>query len=511
MDGNWALRESEQRFRQLFHDNPNPMWVYDRQTLRILDVNEAAVAMYGYSRAEFQQLRLFDLRPPEDVPQLMAKLGTLKPGYSDTGAWRHVTKDRRIIEVETGTFMSKSPDGGLTCLVVIHDISARKRAERALLQAQKMEAVGQLTGGMAHDFNNLLSVIIGNLDMLSERDSDPEGARLMEGALSAALKGAELSQRLLAFARQQPLEPKALALNTLLPGIADLLSRSLGERIALQLLPAPDVWPAMADASQVENAVLNLAINARDAMPNGGRLVIEAANVQLDEVYAAANPDAHPGDYVMLCVSDTGTGMPPEVVERAFDPFFTTKPTGKGSGLGLSMVYGFARQSGGHLKIYSEVGHGTSVKLYLPRARENTHPAANLAAINGTEAGPVLGETILVAEDQIDVRRTSVAQLESLGYRVLQAEDAQGALEILEREPVDLLFTDVVMPGPLTGVALIEEARRRQPALKVLLTTGYTEAALADAELPAEVGVLSKPYRRQELASRIRQSLDAGR
>jgi nitrogen-specific signal transduction histidine kinase/CheY-like chemotaxis protein len=388
------------------------------------------------------------------------------------------------------------------------DVTGQREAEAQLLQAQKMEAVGQLTGGVAHDFNNLLTVIIGGLDLaLSRAPSDMRAT--LDGPLRAAERGASLVQRLLAYSRKQALAPAELDLNTLAAGMVDLLRRTLGEDVEIELKLFPQVWAAMADRGQVENAILNLAVNARDAMPHGGKLTIETANVDLDADYSATNEDVMPGAYVMLAVTDTGTGMAADVVERAFEPFFTTKEIGKGSGLGLSMVYGFAKQSGGHVKIYSEVCHGTTVRLYLPR-----HVAAgSLAATPATAAAdhPSGGETIVVVEDDPLVRRLAVTQLRELGYRVLEAADGPEAQSILQgEEHIDLLFTDVVMPGGMTGRQLSDAAKARRPHLKTLFTSGYTQDSIIhQGKLDADVQFLAKPYKKQELALKLRAVLDA--
>jgi PAS domain S-box-containing protein len=390
----------------------------------------------------------------------------------------------------------------------IRDLSEQKQTEASLRQFQKMQAVGQLTGGVAHDFNNLLTVVIGSLDMAAGEAAGKLRA-LIDTALRAAERGAALTQRLLAFSRRQPLSPAAVDFNALVASMEDLLRRTLGETIEIQFVPQPGLWPAFADESQVENTLLNLAINARDAMPEGGRLTIESANVRLDEAYAALNAEVTPGEYVMLAVTDTGTGMPPEVIERAFEPFFTTKETGKGTGLGLSMIYGFAKQSRGHVKIYSEVGHGTTIRLYLPRAGEQV--GAEPRAAPPARGEPRGGETILLVEDDAEVRALAATHLRELGYRVIEARDGREARAILgdAGTEIDLLFTDIVMPGGLTGRQLAEEARRRRPNLRALFTSGYTENAVVHhGRLDEGVIFLAKPYRRDDLAAKIRAALD---
>ncbi|WP_372396477.1 response regulator [Azospirillum sp. HJ39] len=384
---------------------------------------------------------------------------------------------------------------------------ALRQTEEQLRRAQKMEAVGQLTGGVAHDFNNLLQVIGGNLQLLAnEVGGNPRAADRVRNALSGVSRGAKLASSLLAFARRQPLEPRVVNLGRLIRGLDDMLRRALGEEIRIEVISGGGLWNTVVDPTQVENAVLNLAINARDAMNGHGQLTIEAGNAELDEAYAARHSDVQAGQYVMLAVTDTGSGMPPEVQERAFDPFFTTKPEGHGTGLGLSMVYGFVKQSGGHIKIYSEMGHGTTIRLYLPR----TQDAEDLPV--AVDSAPVGGgsETVLVVEDDEEVRQTVVALLADLDYRVLQARDAQSALAILESGvPIDLLFTDVVMPGPLRSPELARKAQERLPNLAVLFTSGYTQNAIVHGgRLDPGVELLSKPYTREVLARKIRQVLN---
>ncbi|MET0405044.1 MAG: PAS domain S-box protein [Cystobacter sp.] len=398
------------------------------------------------------------------------------------------------------------PDEGITYSAA-RDMTEQRQAEDQLRQAQKMEAVGKLTGGVAHDFNNLLQVIGGNLQLL-ERDlvGNERGLRRVRTAGLSVERGARLASQLLAFARRQPLTPVVLHVGRLVRGMDDLLRRSLGEDIEVKTVISGGLWNTSVDPNQLENVLLNLAINARDAMDKEGKLTLEASNVLLDDRYVRMHPDVTPGQYVLLAVSDTGTGMPPEVIERAFEPFFTTKPEGRGTGLGLSMVYGFVKQSGGHVKIYSEPGHGTTLKIYLPRAYQDEVPLSE-----GPE-GPVEGgtETVLVVEDDPEVRDTVVETLADLGYRVLKAAEGQSALAILQSGiPVDLLFTDVVMPGPVRSPDLARQAKALQPWLEVLFTSGYTENAIVHGgKLDPGVQLLSKPHRREELSRKIRQMLD---
>jgi signal transduction histidine kinase len=383
--------------------------------------------------------------------------------------------------------------------------------ETRVRQAQKMEAIGQLTGGVAHDFNNILTVITGSIEMLSDGVKDrPLLAQITSMIGAAAARGADLTQRLLAFARQQPLRPRSTDINALVVETASLLRPTLGVQIEIESMLAHDAAPALIDSSQLSTAILNLALNARDAMPDGGKLTLETKNVVLDADYAAMNNDVEPGNYVMIAVSDTGEGIPGVLLDKVFEPFFTTKGLGKGSGLGLSMVYGFVKQSNGHIKIYSEQGHGTTVKLYLPQATgtPDTDADAPLAEAGITESWRG-DETILIVEDDVLVREYVVTQIRRLGYRALTAGNAAEALAIIDGpDPIDLLFTDVIMPGGMNGRQLATEAVRRRPDLKVLYTSGYTENAIVHhGRLDAGVQLLPKPYLSADLARGIRTAL----
>ncbi|HEY8382462.1 MAG TPA: MHYT domain-containing protein [Microvirga sp.] len=390
------------------------------------------------------------------------------------------------------------------------ETARRETAEEALRQAQKMEAVGQLTGGIAHDFNNLLTVVVGNLEFAGralEKTNIPKAHRNIEAALQGAQRAAALTHRLLAFSRRQPLQPQVVNLNKLVAGMSDLFRRTLGESIQVETVLAGGLWMTSADPNQLESALLNLVINARDAMPEGGRLTIETANCHLDDAYAAQNAEVDPGQYVLVAVTDTGTGMPPEVAAHVFEPFFTTKEIGQGTGLGLSMIYGFVKQSGGHVKIYSEPGQGTSVKLYMPRtlaAEEAPRVPVPDSALRSRAQ-----ETILVVEDDADVRAYSIETLTSLGYRVIEARDADTALAALEGHPkVDLLFTDVGLPGR-NGRQLADEIRRRLPHLPILFTTGYARNAIIhNGVLDSGLHLLPKPFTVEQLAAKVRGVLE---
>ncbi|WP_129792856.1 PAS domain-containing protein [Sphingosinicella sp. CPCC 101087] len=399
---------------------------------------------------------------------------------------------------------------------VAEEIAGRTKAEEALMQAQKMDAVGQLTGGIAHDFNNLLTIVTGNIDMAARAmdaagKPDPRARRALGNALKGAERAAALTQRLLAFSRRQPLAPKALDADRLVAGMSDLLNRALGETVSLEIVTSPGLWRVEADPNQLEAAILNLAVNAKDAMPGGGTVTVETANARLDEAYAAEHAEVAPGQYVVIAVTDTGVGMSKEIAARVFEPFFTTKEVGRGTGLGLSQVYGFTKQSGGHVKIYSEEGRGTSVKIYLPRLISDVQVEQEGAGA-GVEVSRAR-ETILVVEDDDDVRAYSVECLRELGYRVLQAHDGPTALRVLEREeqPVDLLFTDVVMPG-MTGRELADQAREKLPNLKVLYTSGYTRNAIVHGgRLDEGVEMIGKPFTYEMLSTKIADVLDKGR
>lgn len=390
------------------------------------------------------------------------------------------------------------------------EAQSRAAAQAQVRQMQKMEAVGQLTGGIAHDFNNMLAIIVGSLDMAKkyfQRDPD-KASKAIDHAMEGARRAAELTARLLAFSRQQPLDPRSLDVNKLVGSMSEMLTRTLGGNVRMETVLAGGLWRMFADPPQLESAILNLCVNGRDAMPDGGKITLETMNAHLDDAYAATHAEVRPGQYVAIAVSDTGTGMAADVVSRAFDPFFTTKKPGQGTGLGLSQVYGFAKQSGGHVKIYSEVGQGTTVKLYLPRYTgedvTDPAPARGDRLLEGSAS-----EVILVVEDEDRVRQMSVQLLRDLGYTVIHASDAKKALEILESQaPFDLLFTDVVMPD-MNGKQLADRIKEHRPDMKVLYTTGYTRnAVIHNGMLDRDVSFLPKPFTIQQLATKVRQVLD---
>jgi signal transduction histidine kinase/DNA-binding response OmpR family regulator len=436
----------------------------------------------------------------ERFPATHALLQPLLQGQSGAQASARVSYESREYEVSRGEMAG----GG--AVVRCADVTEKLRDEAALRQGQKMEAIGQLTGGMAHDFNNILQVIQANIDLMnSTMKLSPEALGRLHSASAAADRGARLTQQLLAFARRQPLTPQPTHVARLAADMAELLRHALGERVQLEYAIADDAWNARIDPSQLENAILNLALNARDAMPDGGTVRIEVSNSTLDRRYSALHPDVAPGPYVLVAVSDTGTGMPADVVAQAFDPFFTTKNEGRGTGLGLSMVYGFVRQSNGHIRIDSAIGQGTSVKLYLPRTLDPVPESEVRTSV------PAAGsERILVVEDNEDVRRAVIDMLKGWGYRVVAVENPDAAARLLETDSAfDLLFTDVVMPGTLTAVEVASIARQHRPDIGVLLTSGYARD-LIPREAGNEFPLIAKPYRSEDLAARVRTVL-AGR
>ncbi len=401
-------------------------------------------------------------------------------------------------------------DGLLLDVTEEHRLKGRQRTlEHQLSQAQKMEAIGNLTGGMAHDFNNILTIIMGNLEALAEIKLPTDAAGMVEESIDSCMRAAELTRQLLAFARRQPLEPKLVDVNHAVTAMAKLLGRTLGEDIKVAVEPGEGLWQVLVDPAQLESAIANLSVNARDAMPDGGTLTISTRNAVLDRDYVLLNPDAQPGDYVCVDVEDTGSGIPPEIMSRIFEPFFTTKEVGKGTGLGLAMIFGFVKQSGGHIQAYSEVGHGTTMRLYLPRAAD-TEGVESVSTATQEVPRANAHERILVVEDHEQIRRHVVDRLKMLGYQVIEAANGTDALAMFDRgHKVDLLFTDVVMPGGLNGYELYQEAATRQPGLPVLFTSGFSGPALGRAgALAANHALLTKPYQATELARKIRQVLD---
>jgi two-component system cell cycle sensor histidine kinase/response regulator CckA len=504
-----ALRRSEERYRLLFHINPQPMWVFDEKTFAFLAVNEAACRHYGYSEDEFLGMTIREIRPAEEVSALLGRLADDEKTNQDAGIRRHRTKEGNVIEVE----ITSHPllfDGREAQLVLAADMTARRQLELQLRQSQKMEAVGQLAGGVAHDFNNLLTVILGYSDLLATEVG--EKSPLMESIDEIRKSGeraASLTRQLLAFSRRQVLEPKVLEVNALVSNLEKMLHRLIGEDMNLVTLLDPAVGRVYADAGQIEQVILNLAVNSRDAMPKGGRLTIETSNVDLDDAYAREHVSVRPGRYVMLAVTDTGTGMSAETKSHMFEPFFTTKGQGKGTGLGLATVYGIVKQSGGYIWVYSELDRGTTFKVYLPRvdAKPEVRAATPVkSSIRGTE-------TILLVEDDQAVRALTRRLLEEKGYKVLEASGSQAAIAIAEsaEQPIDLLLTDVVMPE-MGGSDLASRLVTLRPGIKVLYMSGYTDDAVVRHGLVAEGATfLQKPFTPERLAQKVSETLASER
>jgi PAS domain S-box-containing protein len=506
VDRTRALRRTSDQLKAIIEASPHAIIGLD-SAQRVLFWNRAAEQIFGYRETEVLG-RPYPVVPIDENETFQRRFASVAAGEILRGREsRRCRKDGTIIETRNSAAPFYDQQGALQGIVIeVEDLTERNQIERQLLQPQKMEEIGLLTGGISHDFNNLLGAVIGNLDLaLEEMAPDSAQRELLEAAMEAAYRGAELTRQLLAFARRQPLTPEVIDPAQTLVGTVRLLRRTLGEGITIALHKSDSVWPVLIDVVQLESAILNLAVNARDAMKGGGRLSIATENATLDEAALAHEPEAKPGDYVVIAVSDTGTGMAPDVLARACEPFFTTKGT-SGTGLGLSMVHGFVRQSGGYTKIDSTPGSGTIVRLYLPRA--NACASAKPDTARPPEIVPGT-ESILVVEDNEALRRTAVRQLQSLGYHTIAAADAAEALDILQRDgTIDLLFTDVVMPGSMDGRALAEMARRLRPTLAVLFTSGFTEAAAsADPSDELSANLLSKPYRKRELAHRIRAAL----
>ena len=513
------LEESDRRFRILVNGVTDyAIYMLDPQG-KITNWNAGAERIKGYSTDEIIGRHFSTFYTERDreagMPARTLDIAT-RTGKFEAEGWR-VRKDGTEFWASVVVDAIHDEQGKLIAFAKItRDLTEKRFLDEQLRQSQKMEAVGQLTGGIAHDFNNLLTIITGNMDLAARALEKGEGVSRAQRAIGNAMKGAQragaLTQRLLAFARRQPLSPKPLDLDKVVAGMSELLNRSLGELVKLEIVTTPGLWPVEVDPNQMENALINLAVNSRDAMPRGGTLTIETANAYLDTAYAAGHAEVPPGNYVVVAVSDTGVGMPKEHLARVFEPFFTTKETGHGTGLGLSQVYGFVKQSGGHVTVYSEEGQGTTVKMYLPRFTGDlmSEEETELARLKGRIVG---NETILVVEDDDEVRAFSAEVLRELGYHVIEAGDGTAALRILEQQQgdVDLLFTDVVMPG-MSGRELSDAARKFRPGLKVLYTSGYTRNAIVHGgRLDSGVELIPKPFTSRSLAERVREILDAGK
>ncbi len=505
-----ALRQREASFRLLFDSNPHPMWVFDRETLRFLEVNGAAIDHYGFSRSEFLAMRITDLQPPEEPAPTEALSGQAGTVWR-SGPWRHRLKGGEPIDVE---IVAHDLDfaGRPGRLVVAHDVTGQRQLEAQLLQSQKMEAVGQLAGGVAHDFNNLLSVISGYSDLLlrSLGAGDPATSRV-EQIRRAAERGAALTRQLLAFSRKQVLEPRILDLNGALTDVQAMLRRLIGEDIKLVTSLAPDLGRVRADPGQMEQVLMNLAVNARDAMPRGGTLVLETANVELDEAYTRTHPGAVPGPQVLLALSDTGEGMDTQTLARIFEPFFTTKPRGQGTGLGLATVYGIVKQSGGHIDVYSEAGRGSSFKIFLPRVEEKGDRPQEPG--NESQPSPAGSETILLVEDDEALRALLREFLEESGYAVLEASEPEQGLMLAgaSTDPIHLLLTDVIMPQ-MSGSELAARLKATRPDIRVLYMSGYTDRAIGShGVISPGTHFLQKPFTLSALLRKLRVVLEDDR
>jgi PAS domain S-box-containing protein len=498
-------RESEERQR-IFETSQDLILVTDNAG-NFIQVSPSVQKILGYDPSEMIGRTAVDFIHPDDLDSTRQEMRAARRGLQVRNfEARYPHKDGHIVMLN---WLGSWSEPVQRHFFIGRDLTDKHAAEAQMRQAQKMDAIGQLTGGVAHDFNNILTVITGTIGILGEAVADrPELVSIAKLIDDAAERGAQLTKHLLAFARKQPLQPVEVDINSLVLEAAKLLHPTLGEQIEISPRLSHEAWPALVDPSQLTTAVLNLSLNARDAMPDGGKLVLETSNVHLDHDYANMNSDVAAGDYIMIAVSDTGTGIPAALLEKVFDPFFTTKEVGKGTGLGLSMVFGFVKQSGGHIKIYSEEGHGTTVKIYLPRSTGQGQSASDLMSSMEVTGG---NETVLVVEDDALVRQYVTSQVASLGYTTLESANGAEALKIIDGgADVDLLFTDVIMPGTMNGRQLVDEALKRRPELKILFTSGYTEnAILHHGRLDEGVLLLAKPYRKPELARMLRVALNS--
>jgi two-component system cell cycle sensor histidine kinase/response regulator CckA len=496
-----------QDFQVLFESNPQPMWVYDVETLRFLEVNSAAQEKYGYSRDEFLAMSIMDIRPPEDVPGLLKSIETRDQSWFRAGGWRHRSRSGAIINVD----ITSHPVvflGRRATLVIAIDVTERQRLETQLRHVQKMDALGRLAGGVAHDFNNIITAILGFADLVLEDLTDERARARIDQISRAAGRARSLTTQLLAFSRKQTIEPVVLDVNLAVEDAARMLRRLVGDHIETLLHLQPDAARVKADAGELVQILTNLVVNARDAMPRGGTLTIETANVALDATYAKAHVGVVPGQYVMIAVSDSGVGMSPEVQERLFEPFFTTKGLGQGTGLGLSTVYGIVRQRGGHVWVYSEVGRGTTIKIYLPRVTEAV--GVESRRVSPPPPATIDAATILIVEDDDDVRAVVSEALVTRGYDVLKANTPEEAVRVADRHPaIHLLITDVVMPGE-TGPALAAALLADRPDLRVIYMSGFTdEVVVRSGTLRADATFLQKPFTLVELEQAVRHLLEA--
>jgi len=502
------LLESEEEYRLLFDSNPHAMWVFDVETLAFLAVNDAAIRLYGFSRDEFLGMTIKEIRPLEEVPALLEYLPTMpdSPSLPATQV-KHRKKDGSLLEV-AGASNPIEFHGRRARLVLAIDVSEKKRLEAQLLQAHKMEAVGRLAGGVAHDFNNLLGVITGYSELLL-KDLGPQhpGSKRVEQIQKAAERGAGLTRQLLAFSRRQVLQPRILDINEVVADVEKMLRRVIGEDIELVTTPGAGIGRIRADPGQIEQVLMNLVVNARDAMPKGGRLIFETANVALDDTYARAHPEVRPGPFVMLAVSDTGVGMDAQTQAHIFEPFFTTKEAGKGTGLGLATVFGIVQQSGGSISVASRLGVGTTIEIYFPRVEDDLPrpplPTPGAPLPRGTE-------TVLLVEDADPLREMIREILEGAGYTVLECSDPEEALREVStlNAQVRLMLTDVVMPR-LSGPELARSVQIARPEIKVLFMSGYTDEAMGlHGVLAAGTRFIQKPFTADALIRKVREALD---
>lgn len=509
-----ALRDSEAYLRAVLDNAADAILTVDNKG-RVETINRIVAELTGYGADELVGQPVSMLLSDEDRPEHQERWAT----FAATGDSSRILTGREVMGLrKDGTqFPAYLSVGEFELgdrhvfLATARDLTESRAIEEQLRQSQKMEAIGNLTGGVAHDFNNLLAIIMGNLELLMDAlDQDGDTLKLARTAFDATQRGAQLTHRLLAFSRKQPLLPKTIDINDVVAGMADLLRRTLGENIEIKNAQERDLWACKADPAQLENVLLNVCVNARDAMPRGGRLTIETANARLDEDYTKNRRDVAPGDYVMLAVTDTGAGMSPDIAERVFDPFFTTKGVGKGTGLGLSMAYGYVKQSGGHIALYSEVNEGTTVRIYLPR----TLDTSVVADRGDAEDTPLAaGETVLLVEDDSEVRALGMKMLQGLGYRVIEAENGQQALAAIDADgTINLMLTDIVLPGGMNGKELVEAVENRGRRIAILYMSGYTENAIIHhGRLDEGVNLLQKPFRRTDLAQSVRAALRARR
>ena len=508
-----ALRDNEERYRRLYNKTPIMLHSIDGES-RLLSVSDFWLDKLGYARDDVIGRKSIEFLTPESRSKAVNDVipEFLRTGLCTDIEYQMVSRSGEIIDVLLSAIAERDENGDVVnSLAVLTDITDRKEVERQFVQAQKMESVGQLTGGLAHDFNNLLGVVMGNLQLIERSVKDNEKAkRRIATALQAVDKGADLTRRLLAFARRQNLETKTVETGPLLAEMCHMLRLTLGGSVELECHVPDDIPGIRTDPNQLQSAILNLAVNARDAMPDGGKLTIEATTVDIDSDYAERDSEIAPGTYVVIAVTDTGEGISADKAGKVFEPFFTTKEVGKGSGLGLSTIYGFMRQSGGQIQISSEEGVGTTVRLYVPIATDIDVPATGA---EGEDGAPISGgtEKVLIVEDQDEVREVGVALLEDLGYAVVEASSPAEGLRLLEADrSIDVLFTDIVMPGRMDGTKLALAARALRPGLPVVFTTGYAEAAVLDeGDVKSAKNLVTKPYRRDDLAHKLRLALDS--